>query len=164
MDRARRISDTNGLTKCSTIVRGALPTAQTYGNFVERNDTGVTSPVKPTRITRLPAGPTQTFVYSSPLRTSITYVNPQSTTVHETYNQIPTSPIRVSRQGQQITTVTSPLRVSTVLSPSRTITEHPPRYIGSSNITTSTYIPAATTTITRVEAPVTTTTTTTTDV
>jgi len=81
-----------------------------------------------------------------------------------TTTAIPTSPVRVTRveapQLHETTRVYSPTRItssayspgrvvtSTRLSPGRTITEHAPRYVGSSGIATSTYIPAPTTTVT----------------
>lgn len=202
MSRARPVVDTFGLTRSIAVVRGALPNARTYGRPVEMNDTGVTSPVKPTSITRLPAGPTQTFIHTSPMRQTITYANPVETTVTQnvpttttvTRSHIPTSPIRVTRHAPT-TTVTrthaSPVRVTTIapttetttrhysptrvtattmspgrvvthsrVSPGRTITEHAPRFVGSTNLATSTYIPAPTTTVTTTQVPATTVTTT----
>jgi hypothetical protein len=177
-------------------IKGALPTGTTYANFVERRDLGVTSPVKPTMITRLPqGGPIMTQVYTSPLRTTVTYSNTGETVD----NMIPTSPVRVTRvehcggarlpttgvttvsthrfspprvtqvveSPSRVVTVSSPNRVVTVSSPSRAvtissptkvtissptkvgnmfnsrcITEHPPRFIGSTNLRTSTFVPA----------------------
>jgi hypothetical protein len=170
MERARPVVDTLGMTRSTTIVRGALPTAKTYGRPVEINDTGITSPIKPTTITRLPAGPTSTFIHTSPLRRTVTYANPTTTTTVTSTGHIPTSPVRVTRTAPQVresTTVYSPTRVTAttispgrvvtnrVVSPGRTITEHAPRFIGSTNLATSTYIPAPapTTTVTTTNVP-----------
>lgn len=169
IERARPVSDLNGLTRSVNIVRGALPPAKTFGRPVQRNATGITSPVKPTTITRLEPGPTTTFIHSSPVRRTVTQVNPTvSTTV--TTSHVPASPVRVTTTAPQIhesTTVYSPTRVTAttvspgrivtnrVVSPARNITEHAPRFVGSTNLATSTYIPApATTTVTTTNVPV----------
>ena len=59
----------------------------------------------------------------------------------------PASPVRVTNYPPEVThtsTVVSPGHVVTTerLSPGRTITEHAPRFVGSTNLATSTYIPA----------------------
>lgn len=67
--RARHITDTTGLKRADNVVKGALAKAFTHSSrILERIDLGVTSPVKPTVITRLPPGPTSTVIYNSPLR------------------------------------------------------------------------------------------------
>lgn len=170
LERARPVIDPLGLTRSRTIVKGALPTMKTYGQPVEINDTGIFSPVRPTTVTRLAPGTTSTFIHSSPIRRSVTYANPATSTTVTT-NHIPSSPVRVTSTGPEIhesTTVYSPTRVTAttmspgrvvtnrIVSPGRTITEHAPRYIGSNHMATSTFIPAP--------APVNTTTVTTTNV
>lgn len=172
MKRAREISDTTGLKRADNIVRGALPMGYTSARFIEKKDLGVTSPVRPTTITRLPAGETSTVIYSSPLRQSVTYSNPVNKVVTETVSSVGvTSPIRVSRvvapqtavsnvvisPARVSTTVNAP-RVSTVISPARAVTEFPPRFVGSTNLASSRYIPS--TIVRQSVAPVTTTVTT----
>ena len=55
IERARPVLFTEGLTRSTAIVRGMLPTITTYGTPSEIFDTGITTPVKPTEIERLPA-------------------------------------------------------------------------------------------------------------
>lgn len=76
IERARPVVFTEGLTRSTAIVRGALPTITTMGNPVEIFDTGITTPVKPTEIERLPAPVT---IHESPMATSVSYTQPIST-------------------------------------------------------------------------------------
>jgi len=108
------------LKRADNIVKGALQTRYTSTRYIDRKDLGVTSPVRPTTITRLPAGETSTVIYSSPLRQSVTYTNPVNKVVTESVtNAVTTSPVRVSRVVAPVTSISSvalsPTRVSTIV-------------------------------------------------
>lgn len=85
IERARPVLFTEGLVRSTAIVRGALPTITTMGNPVEIFDTGITTPVKPTEIERLP-GPVT--VHESHIGGRVSYTSPMSTTTTTTTSGI----------------------------------------------------------------------------
>ena len=140
MERARPVVDLHGLTRCVDVVRGALPNSYSYGTPVQINDTGYTSYVKPTDITRLPAPIPQehTYIRNSPIRASMPYVEPLQSHITNQSNYCPTTATTTSTIDPYYARTLSPARISSTVTTGRHF---------NTNFAAGGYVPNQTTTV-----------------